>query len=52
MADPERLREAVAAIADLELDTRGGAPIVGRRTSLAGLGEDTLAIRALEAIAR
>jgi DNA polymerase-3 subunit delta len=51
-ADPERLREAVAAIADLELDTRGGAAIFGRRTPLAGLGEDTLAVGAIETITR
>jgi DNA polymerase-3 subunit delta len=51
-ADPERLREAVAAVADLELDSRGGAPISGRRTALAGLGEDTLAVRTIETIAR
>src|SRR5262249_15079757 len=46
-ADPERLREAIAAIADLELDSRGGAPIVSRRTAVAGLGDDTLAVRAI-----
>jgi DNA polymerase-3 subunit delta len=50
-ADPERLREAVAAVADLELDSRGGAPIAARRTALAGLGEDTLAVRTIETIA-
>jgi DNA polymerase III subunit delta len=49
-SDVERLRAALAALADLELDTRGGAPLQGSRTALAGLGEDTLALRAIEAI--
>jgi DNA polymerase-3 subunit delta len=49
-SDPERLREALAALADLELDSRGGAPVRARRTSLAGMGEDTLVVRAIEAI--
>jgi DNA polymerase-3 subunit delta len=48
--DVERLRSALAALADLELDTRGGAPLASSRTALAGLGEDTLALRAIEAI--
>ncbi len=51
--DAERLRAALAALADLELDTRGGAPARARsRTRLAGLGEDTLALRAIEAISQ
>jgi DNA polymerase III subunit delta len=49
-AEPERLRRALAALADLELDTRGGAPLLASRTPLAGLDEDTLALRAIEAI--
>jgi DNA polymerase III subunit delta len=48
--DAERLRAALAALADLELDSRGGAPLAGSRTALAGLGEDTLALRAIETI--
>jgi len=48
--DVERLRAALAALADLELDTRGGAPLAASRTPFAGLGEDTLALRAIEAI--
>jgi DNA polymerase III subunit delta len=48
--DAERLRAALAALADLELDTRGGAPLASSRTALAGLDEDTLALRAIEAI--
>jgi DNA polymerase-3 subunit delta len=50
-SEPERLEQALAALADLELDTRGGAPVQAARTSVAGLGEETLAVRAIEAIA-
>jgi DNA polymerase-3 subunit delta len=50
-SDPERLREALAVLADLELDCRGGAPVTASRSPLAGLGEDTLALRAIETIA-
>jgi DNA polymerase III subunit delta len=50
-ADPERLREALGTLAGLELDTRGGAPLTADRGSLAGAEEDTLAQRAIEAIA-
>jgi DNA polymerase-3 subunit delta len=49
--DPERLRAALATLADLELDSRGGAPLQASRTELASLGEDTLTQRAIEAIA-
>jgi DNA polymerase-3 subunit delta len=48
--EPERLRAAVCRIADLELDTRGGAPLSGSRTSLSSLEEDTLAMRAILAV--
>ena len=48
--DVERLRCALAVLADLELDTRGGAPLASGRTALAGLQEDTLALRAIETI--
>jgi DNA polymerase III subunit delta len=51
-SDPDRLRGALCALADLELDSRGGAPIRAARTGLAGLSEDTLATRAIEAITR
>ncbi len=50
--DPDRLRTALAALADLELDSRGGAPLASSRTALAGLDEDTLALRAIEAVTR
>ena len=47
-ADPDRLRRALGTLADLELDSRGGAAILSSRPALAGLGEDTLALRAIE----
>ncbi len=49
-SSPERLRAALAALADLELDSRGGAVIAADRTPLASLGEDTVALRAIETI--
>jgi DNA polymerase-3 subunit delta len=49
-SEPERLRAAICRIADLELDTRGGAPLSGFRTSLSSLEEDTLAVRAILSI--
>lgn len=49
-SSPERLRMALSALADLELDSRGGAVIAADRTSLASLGEDTVALRAIETI--
>ncbi len=48
--DPERLRRALGVLADLELDSRGGAVLSFSRSPTAGLGEDTLAVRAIEAI--
>jgi len=48
--DPERLRTALASLADLELNTRGGASLTSSRSALAGLSEDTLALRTIEAI--
>jgi DNA polymerase-3 subunit delta len=50
-SEPARLRAAVARLAELELDTRGGAPLASSRSPLAGLGEDTLALQAIEQIA-
>jgi len=50
--DPQRLQEALAALAELEIDSRGGAPISAGRNPLAGMSEDTLAVRAIEAITR
>ena len=51
IADPERLRAALGVLADLELDTRGGAELRTARSRLSGLHEDTLALRAIAAIA-
>jgi DNA polymerase-3 subunit delta len=50
-SEPERLRAALCRIADLELDTRGGAPVTEARTPLSSLEEDTLALRAILSIA-
>jgi DNA polymerase-3 subunit delta len=49
-SDPERLRAALAALADLELDARGGAPLTADRSPLATLTEDTIAQRTIERI--
>jgi DNA polymerase-3 subunit delta len=49
-SDPERLRAALGVLADLERDTRGGAPLSTDRHGSAPLDEDTLAVRALGAI--
>jgi len=48
--DPERLRTALGALADLELDSRGGAVLSASRSPVTGLSEDTQALRAIEAI--
>jgi DNA polymerase-3 subunit delta len=50
-SDPDRLRAALCRIADLELDTRGGPQLSESRTPLSSLEEDTLALRAVLAIA-
>ena len=49
--EPERLRAAICRIADLELDTRGGTPLTESRSPLSSLEEDTLAMRAILAVA-
>jgi DNA polymerase-3 subunit delta len=49
-SDPERMRAALRELAALELDSRGGAPLHGRRRALAVMDDDTLAQRAIEAI--
>jgi DNA polymerase III subunit delta len=48
--EPERLRAALGALADLELDTRGGSPLSEARSRMSGLDEETLALRAIDAI--
>jgi DNA polymerase-3 subunit delta len=47
-ADPERLRGAIAALADLELNTRGGSQWRATRSRASTLDEDTLALRTIE----
>jgi hypothetical protein len=37
-------------LADLELDSRGGAAVLADRSALAPLGEDTIALLALASI--
>jgi DNA polymerase-3 subunit delta len=49
-SDPAKLRAALGLIADLELDSRGGALIAAERDPLAALDEDTLAVRAIRRI--
>jgi len=49
-SDPARLRSALGALADLELNSRGGAVLVADRTPLAALGEDTLALATIREI--
>jgi len=49
-SDPDRLRRALGLLADLELDSRGGAAIGFSRSPQAMLEEDTIALRAIEAI--
>jgi DNA polymerase-3 subunit delta len=48
--DPDSLRKALATLADLELNSRGGAPLLASRTPFGGLSEDTLAQRAIEQV--
>ena len=50
-SDPERLQRALVELADLELDSRGGAPLVADRSKLAALHEDTIALQRIAAIA-
>jgi DNA polymerase-3 subunit delta len=49
-ADPDRLKRALGVLADMELDSRGGAAIGAYRSTYATLDEDTIALRAIEAI--
>jgi DNA polymerase III subunit delta len=55
-SDPDRLRAALGALADLELDSRGGSPLPrasgSDQRAAAALGEDTLTLRTIEAITR
>ncbi len=49
-SDANRLRAGLGTLADLELDSRGGAVIGSERAQLAALGEDTLALHAIREI--
>jgi DNA polymerase III subunit delta len=49
-ADPDRLRKALGALADMEIDSRGGAAIASSRSPYARLDEDTIALHAIEMI--
>ena len=49
-SDIARLRSSLEVLADLELDSRGGPLLRSARRPANGLGEDTLAVRAVEAI--
>ena len=49
-ADPDRLRRALGALADMELDSRGGAAIGSSRSPYATLDEDTIGLHAIEII--
>jgi DNA polymerase III subunit delta len=49
-ADPDRLRRALGALADMEIDSRGGAVIASSRSPYATLDEDTIALHAIETI--
>jgi DNA polymerase-3 subunit delta len=48
--DPDQLRKALGVLADLELDSRGGAAIQASRSPMAMLDEDTIALQAIEMI--
>jgi DNA polymerase-3 subunit delta len=49
-SDPAKLRAALQELAELELNTRGGAPLTDARSELAGMSEDTLAVRSIEIV--
>ncbi|MCW3030129.1 MAG: hypothetical protein JWM66_262, partial [Solirubrobacterales bacterium] len=49
-SDVTRLRAALGTLADLELDSRGGAVLAADRSPSATLDEDTIALRAIEKI--
>ncbi len=49
-SSPERLRRALATLADLELHSRGGAIVSASRSGGTALSEDTAALRTLPSI--
>lgn len=50
-ADPERLRQGLALLADIEVDLRGGSQVLAGRRSTASLAERTVAVLAVASIA-
>jgi DNA polymerase-3 subunit delta len=50
-ADPQRLRQGLARLADVEVDLRGGARVIAGRRSAAGLSERTVAVLTICSIA-
>ncbi|HEX4108895.1 MAG TPA: DNA polymerase III subunit delta [Solirubrobacteraceae bacterium] len=50
-SDPDRLAQALAALADLELDTRGGARVLGDRRVRGALDEPTQMVMMLAELA-
>jgi len=49
-SDPDHFRQALATLARLELDSRGGAVLSAGRGPMANMSEDTIAQRAFEEI--
>lgn len=49
-SEPERFRRALASMARLELDSRGGAVLGRDRGAMAGMSEDTIMQQAIEEI--
>ncbi len=50
-SDPDRYRRALAALARMELDSRGGAVLTAERGAQANMAEDTIAQLAIEEMA-
>jgi DNA polymerase III subunit delta len=50
-ADPQRLSQGLASLADIEVDLRGGARVTAARRSDAALSERTVALLAIRSIA-
>jgi DNA polymerase-3 subunit delta len=49
-SSPERLRLALAALADMEVDSRGGAVLSRSRSAMSSMSEDTLALTSIDKI--
>ncbi len=50
-SDPDRYRRALAALARMELDSRGGAVLTAERGAQANMAEDTISQLAIEEMA-